>query len=110
MKATQKKFFLAALKKSQDTFYEEVRAIAEKIRREVIIPVCKQHNLEFVSGNGTYFFTTNNGKTVSDGHVRHDDTTKYDRALKPVFELLGEEVIYNQQIGDYVLDVRKKDY
>jgi len=112
MKKAQRDHFLRELQSAKDDFDVRVSIIADNLRTQVIIPVCKRHKLEFLSGNGRYFFTTNHGTQVSDGQfiTNEEEGERYVRALKPVFELLDQEVTRDNPIGYYVEDVRKDDY
>jgi hypothetical protein len=117
MKKQTKEHILRDLKKAQDTFNSAVQDVGTKIRQEVIIPVCKQHKLEFVSGMGSFFFCTTDfslkggkqtGKHI--GAAWEVEGTRLERVLKPVFEILNEQVDHVQVLGYYVDDVRKADY
>lgn len=106
MKETQRKWYLSALEIAQFKFDKEVSDLAEKIRQEVIIPACKQHKLEFISGMGTFFFTTQSGTYI---YGRDYEGERLEKRLKPVFDLLNKEVSQNQCLGYYVSDVKKED-
>lgn len=113
MKKETKEHILRNLKKAQDDFNTAVQDIGVKIRQEVIIPVCKQHKLEFVSGMGTFFFCTTDFSTKGGKHIGaawEVEGTRLERVLKPVFEILNQEVDHVQVLGYYVDDVRKADY
>ena len=99
------KEYADALDILQKKFDEDVSALAEKLRQEVIIPVCKKHRLKFLSGMGRFFFYRGE-KTYNDTHDHMSDSLRED--LKPIFDLLNTEVSHNQYLGYYVDDVGTK--
>lgn len=111
MKQAQKESLLAELKQAQETFDQEVFQICERLRDEVIIPVCRKHKLTFLSGMGTFFFSKGK-QTYSGGYGITDARwgSKLIAELTPIFELLNTEVTHNQVLGYYVSDVSKDDY
>ncbi len=88
----------------QKKFEENISALADQIREDVIIPVCKKHKLIFISGMGSFFFARGD-KTYTDTHDRMSDSLRED--LVPILNLLNTEVTHNQYLGFYVDDVRK---
>jgi hypothetical protein len=97
-----------------NAFYKDVMDLAARYRREVIVPLCKEHGLSFTSGNGMFFFSSkdDNGCDIS----ASNDTgigTRGDRLyqkykLDPIFEVLNSTVEGNQVFGYYVKDFPKK--
>lgn len=107
MKKAQHDHFMKELQTAQDQFDQTISELGEEIRKQVIIPVCKRNKLEFISGMGRFFFTTNLGKDIGD--ASEAEGTRLERVLKPIFDLLNEEVSHNQYLGYFVSDVRKDD-
>lgn len=108
MKKTQLDHFLSQLQSAQDQFDQTVSELGEEIRKQVLIPVCKRNKLEFISGMGRFFFTTQDGKNY--GESWELEGNRLQRVLKPVFALLNKEVTHGQYLGYFVSDVRKADY
>lgn len=55
--------------KELQEYYDEkqenlINEIDKKFMDFLVIPFCNKYNLSFVSGNGTYFFSTNRNKTI----------------------------------------------
>jgi hypothetical protein len=97
------------LDKLVQEFDRKVSDLAEEIRTEVIVPACKKWRMDFISGNGTFFFSKGD-KTYSGGYGLTDSSfgPKFEKEMVPIFELLNTEVTHNQVLGYYVGDVRFK--
>lgn len=108
MKKAQLDYFLKELNDTQEAFWQNISDLGAKIREQVIIPVCKRNKLEFTSGMGRFFFTTQNGQNY--GESWELEGNRLQTALKPVFALLNQEITHNQYLGFFVSDVRKADY
>lgn len=106
--SVQLETWVRELEDAQTQFDETVAVIGDEIRTQVIIPLCRTNKLEFVSGNGDFFFITQDGKNYGEALDAHG--TRLERILKPIFELLNLEVYHNNHMGFHVDDVRKKDY
>ena len=110
MNAKQKNGYLFALKDAQDRFDKEITELGEKIRTEVIIPLCQKHNLIFTSGMGRFFFTDYNGHDYDDPLPLATDLFMRDKdiykAVQPVLHLLMADVSPHQVLGYYVGDVK----
>jgi hypothetical protein len=108
MNTEQEDQYLSALKAARAKFEREVSELAEKIRDQVIIPLCLKHGLTFISGNGTFFFTDVKGNdyTSDDVDAAYAGNKKIHKAVSGVLHLLNEEVSHNQVLGYYVGDVR----
>jgi hypothetical protein len=108
MKDKQKQQYLNSLLAAQCRFDKDVSALGEKIRTQVIIPLCQKHKLHFKSGMGAFFFVDANGRIYNDPH--HDDCWYDDpvifQAVKPILLFLEEKVSHNQCLGYYVGDVK----
>jgi len=97
------------LESIQADFRAKVEALADKVRTDLMIPVCRRHQLEFYSGNGTFFFDWEELQ-LSSLHTGLD--TPEGRAIKrfrlqSILEVLDLEVSHNNHLGFYCRDVRK---
>lgn len=106
MNTKQSKSYLASLHLAQDKFQQEVQQLAEKIRTEIIVPVCQKYHLTFLSGMGTFFFTDTTGCIYSDECLPPLGSPRVHNAIKPILFFLNEEVSHNQCLGYYIDDVR----
>lgn len=109
MKFKQEAAYRAALESAQDKFNEEVAVLADRIRTETIIPLCRKHKLTFISGMGTFFFTDSKGRNYGDYLYRDGGNARIFEAVKRVLQFLNEEVSHNQCLGYFVDDVRVGD-
>lgn len=107
MNTRQEQSYKQALQTAQEKFDGEVSRLAEQIRQEIIIPLCRTHKLRFTSGMGTFFFTDEKGRGYTSDVVdrSYAGTLRIKRAVAPVFKLLNEEVSHNQCLGYFVCDV-----
>jgi len=53
-----------ALAKHEDRVGNIHLAFAKSVRDQVLLPFCKRHNIEFISGNGSFFFRTRSGRIL----------------------------------------------
>ena len=100
----------------------ELGMLGEKVRAEIVKPVCKKYKLNFVVGNGEFFFrkkkTKNKGfdaveprygncedlvQDVPPGYRGLSDSAK--KALKSILALLNEEISHGQYLGYFVRGV-----
>ncbi len=102
----------SAFKKALDKVLKEnderITKLAEEFRSEVLIPLCKKHQLRFTSGMGMYFFTTKKVTYIE----RDEDFENHPHLkdeLKPIFDLLDEEISHGQHFGYCVSDISSKD-
>ena len=99
------------VEKLRTTFHEEVANLAEDVREKVILPLCRKYKMKFLSGNGTYFFVTKEGVSLT-GNERDLPGTqekKLFERLEPIFELLNIEVTREWALGEFVDGVLEKD-
>jgi len=89
------------IEKSQQSFNTKIQLIANQFRREIIIPVCKKHNLCFYSGIGGNIFDKD-GETLSPSHSKHSKLMRYE--LIGIFKALDLLVFNNIRLGSYVSD------
>lgn len=91
---------------------EALDSLGEKIRREVIIPLCRKYKLTFISGNGDFFFTSTKDAASYNGPIYSDPMStpwpkgNQGKEMRVIFSLLNHEVARNDYIGYYVGDVR----
>jgi hypothetical protein len=94
-------------KSIEDAFVRSVEGLAADFRREVLVPLCKKHELRFLSGNGDYFFILKSGETIAD--PLDDDFKRLPKSLQrpllQAFEVLNYEVGRDNRIGFYVMNV-----
>lgn len=97
---------------ARDTFTNEIDRIAERVRKNIVIPVCVRYKLTYVAGNGEFIFSELN--PPDDDAPRDfrtmDDVEAYGRDydLREVFQVLNLEVMYNDYLGFHVADVRSE--
>jgi hypothetical protein len=93
-----------ALEAAQVAFRTEVEALAEKARVE-ILPYFKKHNLDYISGNGTWFITRP-ATDPRDREISVDD----DDLPKNICDLLNLEVAHNDCLGFYIRDIKRGEW
>ena len=98
------------LKKIKADFRKKIEALAERVRDEMVVPKCEEHDLHFVSGMGTYFFgkNTSSPRNFGDSQTIDSEDAALVRQynLGRVFEVLDSEVTPDDFLGTYVRDVR----
>ena len=108
-----------ALEQAKEDFENRIQNIADKVRTDIIIPVCKEYGLEFVSGNGRAIFFLKDWEKYSTDDCRCPDAFEYDWELDDTLlagklthalDLINQEVSYNSSLGNYISDVRKEHY
>lgn len=92
----------------QKEFDSKVQALADRVRQELVVPVCKIHGLRFISGMGTFFFSK--GKVnVGSLPTGYDEERLNEQCnLSPIMEILDLEVSHGQYLGYWVSDVSAK--
>lgn len=88
------------LEELQKTFEKKVQILADKVRKEVLIPHCKKHGLCFYSGMGRFFFDKD-GATITPDYAPKL-VAKFE--LSQLFQLLELEVKRNVLLGEYISD------
>lgn len=95
---------LAAIQKRFD---DDTTALAEKVRREVVVPACRRHRLTFRSCNGAFGFRRNGSplidSTDSDAFNLLPGPSK--AAVVGILDLLRRSVSHGQWLGDFIRDV-----
>jgi hypothetical protein len=93
---------------------EHTRALgglAAKLRTEVILPLCKKHGLNFLSGNNNYAFYTTHTRWVRGGEPIHiirgveDTPVRHRKEFKRAFHLLSLNVSEDWYLGFFVENV-----
>ena len=100
----------ARLEETLKRHEEELCALGEKVRAELVIPACRKHRLTFTSGMGTFFFSKGEHHYGNRDDVECGDAAS--RALSaaakatiaPILDLLNEEISHNNYLGYYVTD------
>jgi hypothetical protein len=91
----------------QNYFERNMEFLADSIRKDHVIPICKKYNLSFYSGNGTFAFFL--GEDIIGS--RSDAKRFLGVSMSLVFDLLEVPVNRVMSVGDYVSDVKPgKDY
>lgn len=105
--------------------------LGARVRKEVILPICKRLGLTFLSGNGTFFFVYENlqgrAPKIDDIYFGREDDfnitadpelnglttttlTFMKNVLMPILDMLNHEVYSHECIGYFVDGVKKEDY
>jgi hypothetical protein len=101
-----------------ERFQADLEALGEQVRQEIVAPVARRHRMYFASGMGVYSFKKDALRSDYSAPVysRPEDldveymSSEYDlsasakAALRPVLELLVEEIDRNHDFGQYVGD------
>ncbi len=58
---TRPRDYLSRMDALNKKFEKDIAAQAEEFRRLCLIPICQKFHLNFYSGNGDFFFTTEDG-------------------------------------------------
>lgn len=99
----------ASLQAIQLGYQTAIQALAGQYRAEVLVPFCKKYKLDFVSGNGTWFFIdlTQPCDSARSGFQDIEDAPRRVReVLRPVWNVLDFEVSRDDYLGYYVEEVR----
>jgi hypothetical protein len=77
-------------------------ALAEEIRTGYVVPVCREHRLKFMQGNGCFYFTPV-GEDDSITSIE-DAPRNLRRVLGPIFEVLNLPIADRQLLGYLMTD------
>lgn len=106
--------------------------LGERVRKEVVLPICKKHKVTYTAGNGTFFFTKqvwHRGvihNPLNDIHFAMDIDFDFDAEeeyhgfsaatlakmkadLLPILDMLNHYIYAMLPIGYLVGDVKKED-
>lgn len=107
MSLTKKQIALA-LAKVEESAISETQRLADAVREQYVLPACRRHKLEFISGMGMWSFNDPSAQLYSRS-IEREDARRL--GLKRVFDILSMPTIWDSQdIGDWVSDVRAKDW
>lgn len=111
LRAVDVKFFSRQLELLKKQFEEELDALGDEVREEVVLPLCRKHKLTYMAGNGRIFIErAGTNESVYDGSGVAPDVVGVMRAdLTRVVALLNVEVSSVNCLGYYVGDVSKED-
>ena len=70
--------FYQLLEDAEEKFNEEVSNIATTFRKEELIPFCEKYQIEFISGMGSYFFSTDITSWCNDDLEIYSDPNTFD--------------------------------
>jgi hypothetical protein len=81
----------------------EFNKLADDVRQEVIVPLCKKHHLYFGAAHGIYWFETEEGVDIRDA----GDAVREGLAdVAASFEVLDIAVDSHTNVGDLVEQVK----
>jgi len=98
----------------QEEYQRKIQDQAAEYRNSVLLPLCKDRKLCFLSGMGEFYFYpatddgTRFGSSWTAGCVE-DAILSRKRYLVPFLEVLNQEVEQGQFFGFYVDDIRRED-
>lgn len=92
----------------EDAAIAQTQRLANEIREQYVLPACRKHRLEFISGMGAWSFNDPRADVYSRG-IEREDARRY--GLVRVFDILSMPTLWDSQdIGDWVSDVRETDW
>ncbi len=103
-----KKRIAWSLRIIEDAAIRQTQKLADDIRTQYVLPACRKHRLEFISGMGLWTFNRPDAQ-IYQRVIESEDAGKY--GLKRVFDILSTPTLWDSQnIGDWVSDVRESDW
>jgi len=86
-------------------------ALADKIRREVVLPACRKFRVTFAAGNGSFSFYDLSYSSAFAGLImdEHDCRAKKKTGLIRVLKILNTVCGEKFEIGHFVADVTEAD-
>jgi hypothetical protein len=97
---TQPELYVTQLDLLLGRFEADLDTLGHRIRKEVIIPACKKHDLSFYSRSGDFYFAKGKATCGSVSDPFHDKLS--DAALetvRPILKLLNMETSHGQYLG-----------
>jgi hypothetical protein len=92
------------VRQAHSAFNKRCEGVADAIRKELVIPFCRAHNLTFSVSMGTWCFWTHDGKCFDEGHIQQMSGTKR------LLAALNLEVDHHNTLGTaFVQDVSEDD-
>ena len=107
--------FCGELQDIQNETRRRIDALADRIREDVVIPLCRRHKLNFVAGNGTFYFfdpKLDVHHSVKPRAMMSEPDVALQARLPDVaeaFKILDLEVSHGDYLGFYIGDVRNED-
>ena len=99
--------FSKVLEAAQAEFRAEVEALAEKARAE-ILPYFKEHNYDYMAGNGTWFISK---PAADDANYYRPELHVEDAALPTnIRDLLNLETEHGQHLGFFIRDIKRGEW
>jgi hypothetical protein len=97
--------YIGKLEKLEEQFWARVSNLGVKYRKDVVLPLCKEHNVCFISGMGRFFFYENDEaqKEIDEDHPLWNET------MKVLIGILDREITHNQFFGYFIDDVTSED-
>ncbi len=99
----------AALAKVMTDARAAIDALADKVRAEVIVPICREHGLRYMAGNGTAIFIGKGRHKEDTISCAWEATDRYGGRyayLAPIFQQVIDLQIDNVQVlGFFISDV-----
>ena len=90
---------------AQQRFYREIEGVAAVARQKYVVPLCKKHDLEFLSGNGDCWFEAPQvpegeepHEQIHDGVDAHNEGYEQDE-FRDVFKVLNTMVDNRSTLG-----------
>lgn len=98
------------LESISDAAMADTQRLADMVREQYVLPACRKHGLEFLSGMGSWTFHRDNPKALYGSDIIEEhDAGRY--GLARVFGILKMATVWRDQtLGDWVGSVRKEDY
>lgn len=107
--------FCGELQSIQDETRRRIEALADRVREDVVIPLCRRYKLNFVAGNGTFYFfdpKLDVHHSVTPRAMMSGSEVAMRARLPDVaeaFKILDLEVSHGDYLGFYITDVRDDD-
>lgn len=96
---TYRKKIEKRIEKATKAFEEQLSKIAEEVREQLVIPICRKRGLIFLSGNADFFFC--------DEHVHYADSLNSEAPadVRRALKVLETEITHANYLGFYVESV-----
>jgi len=87
----------------EQKYWGEIEELAQRFRRDKVLPICARRGWTFLSGNGNWFFIKKDGSNVES--VRDTKDPEVHQAI----EAMAEELVNRRSFGESVESVFEKD-
>ena len=81
-----------------------VAGFVRRVRQEIVLPFCSEHDYTFVSGMGTYFFVDKDDQNIS---VEY--SVNLDPEMELIFKALDAEIVGRFSVGEFMNDITRED-